>query len=95
MSSQDSEGSSGYLFECINQPAVTIGRQSLQILECDRTDKNDAADKNYASGVRKGKEGAKDREPDDMLKMSIKPHLWSHQKRRQLKIDRIYESDVG
>jgi hypothetical protein len=63
---------------------VTIGRQSLQILECDSTDKNDAADKNDAPGVRKGKEGAKDCEPDDVRKMTVKPHPRPHQQRRQL-----------
>jgi hypothetical protein len=51
MSSEDPERSSDHLFECINQRAVTILRQSLQIFESDSTDKNDAIDKNYVSRV--------------------------------------------
>jgi hypothetical protein len=82
VSREDPERSSDYLFECINQRAMTIGRQSLQIFESDSTDKNDATGKNYVSRVCKGKEAAKNRKRDDMFKMSVCPHPWSHQKRR-------------
>jgi hypothetical protein len=95
VSREDPERSSDYFFECINQRAMTIWRQSLQIFESDSTDKNDATDENYVSRIRKGKEGAKDCERDDVLKMSVHPHPWSHQKRRQLVIYRIHESDMG
>jgi hypothetical protein len=94
-SSEDPEGPSDYLFECINQPAMTIWRQSLQILEGDGADKNDSTDKDQVSRVRKGKQGAKDCEPDDVLKMSVKPYFWSRQKRRKPVIYSIYESDMG
>jgi hypothetical protein len=71
VSSENPESSSDYLFECINQRAMTIGRQSLQIFESDSADKNDVADKNYVSRVCKGKEAAKNRKRDQMFKMSV------------------------
>jgi hypothetical protein len=95
VSGEDPERSSDKFFERINQPAMTIGSQSLHIFERDSTDKNDAKDKNYAPGVCKAKEGAKDCKSDDVLKMSVGPHPWPHQKGRQHVIYRIYKSDVG
>jgi hypothetical protein len=45
VSGEDPERSSDELFECINQPAMTNGSQTLHIFESDSTDKNDAKDK--------------------------------------------------
>jgi hypothetical protein len=42
VSGEDPERSSDKFFERINQPAMTIGSQSLHIFERDSTDKNDA-----------------------------------------------------
>jgi hypothetical protein len=55
VSGEDPERSSDELFECINQPAMTNGSQTLHIFESDSTDKNDAKDKNYAPEVCKDK----------------------------------------
>ena len=94
MSSENAERASGDLFECIDQPAMPIRRQSLQAFQNDSAREHNAANENDALRVGKSKQRAQNRKRDDVLDMRVGFHR-PQQIRRQLKIYRIHKSDVG